>query len=116
MATHYDRIIVTEQSAGRLSAWHKHRCARVAKKYEDAFVVSRAACRQRPVEVIEHVRHLGEEAGIRLTVRAQRRLCIVGVGATLTLPTYANNAAAILGGLTVNQLYKVVTGEVRVVV
>ena len=41
---------------------------------------------------------------------------IVGVGATLTLPTYANNAAAILGGLTVNQLYKVVTGEVRVVV
>lgn len=33
-----------------------------------------------------------------------------------TLPTYANNAAAISGGLTVGAFYKTVTGELRVVV
>jgi len=32
------------------------------------------------------------------------------------LPTYANNAAAILGGLAINSIYKTVTGEVRIVV
>jgi hypothetical protein len=33
-----------------------------------------------------------------------------------TLLTYANNAAALSGGLTVGSLYKTATGEVRVVV
>lgn len=33
-----------------------------------------------------------------------------------TLPTYANNAAAISGGLAVNSIYKTSTGEVRIVV
>jgi hypothetical protein len=33
-----------------------------------------------------------------------------------TFPTYANNAAAIAGGLAVNGLYKTATGEVRIVV
>ena len=32
------------------------------------------------------------------------------------LPTYANNAAAISGGLAVNSIYKTSTGEVRIVV
>jgi len=32
------------------------------------------------------------------------------------LPTYANNAAAIIGGLAVNSIYKTATGEVRIVV
>jgi hypothetical protein len=33
-----------------------------------------------------------------------------------TLLTFANNAAALSGGLTVGDLYKTATGEVRVVV
>jgi len=33
-----------------------------------------------------------------------------------TFPTYANNAAAVAGGLAVNRLYKTATGEVRIVV
>jgi hypothetical protein len=33
-----------------------------------------------------------------------------------TLLTFANNAAAISGGLTVGSLYKTATGEVRIVV
>lgn len=32
------------------------------------------------------------------------------------LPTYANNAAAVSGGLTANMLYKTSTGELRIVV
>lgn len=32
------------------------------------------------------------------------------------IPTYANNAAAISGGLAVNSIYKTATGEVRIVV
>jgi hypothetical protein len=32
------------------------------------------------------------------------------------LPTYANNAAAIAGGLAVNSIYKTSTGELRIVV
>ena len=36
--------------------------------------------------------------------------------AGVTLPTYANNAAAISGGLAVNSIYKTSTGEVRIVV
>lgn len=35
---------------------------------------------------------------------------------TLVVPTYADNAAALLGGLAVNQVYKTVTGELRIVV
>jgi hypothetical protein len=34
----------------------------------------------------------------------------------VTLPTYANNAAAVSGGLAVNSIYKTSTGEVRIVV
>jgi len=34
----------------------------------------------------------------------------------VTLPTYADNAAAISGGLAVNSIYKTSTGEVRIVV
>jgi hypothetical protein len=34
----------------------------------------------------------------------------------VTLPTYANNAAAISGGLAINSIYKTSTGEVRIVV
>jgi len=33
-----------------------------------------------------------------------------------TLPTYANNAAAVSGGLAVNSIYKTATGELRIVV
>lgn len=32
------------------------------------------------------------------------------------LPTYANNAAAVTGGLPVNSVYKTSTGELRIVV
>jgi hypothetical protein len=32
------------------------------------------------------------------------------------LPTYANNAAALSGGLLLNSIYKTSTGEVRIVV
>lgn len=34
----------------------------------------------------------------------------------LNLPTYANNAAAVTGGLSVNDVYKTSTGELRIVV
>jgi hypothetical protein len=33
-----------------------------------------------------------------------------------TLPIYADNAAAIIGGLAVKSIYKTATGEVRIVV
>lgn len=33
-----------------------------------------------------------------------------------TFPTYADNAAAVAGGLAINRLYKTATGEVRIVV
>lgn len=33
-----------------------------------------------------------------------------------TFPTYADNAAAVAGGLAVGRLYKTSTGEVRIVV
>ena len=36
-------------------------------------------------------------------------------GFTLTLQTYADNASAIAGGLSANQLYKTATGQVMVV-
>lgn len=34
----------------------------------------------------------------------------------LVLPTYADNASAVTGGLVVTSLYKTATGEVRIVV
>ena len=34
----------------------------------------------------------------------------------LNLPTYANNAAAVTGGLSVNDVYKTSTGELRIVI
>lgn len=34
----------------------------------------------------------------------------------LDLPVYANNAAAVAGGLTDNDVYKTATGELRIVV
>jgi hypothetical protein len=34
----------------------------------------------------------------------------------LNLPVYANNAAAVAGGLAVNDVYKTSTGELRIVV
>lgn len=34
----------------------------------------------------------------------------------LKLPVYANNAAAVAGGLAVNDVYKTSTGELRIVV
>jgi len=43
----------------------------------------------------------------------------VGVFSTLRLirlPTYANNAAAVAGGLAVGDVYKTSTGELRIVV
>lgn len=33
-----------------------------------------------------------------------------------SMPTYANNAAALAGGLAIGALYKTATGEVRIVV
>lgn len=36
--------------------------------------------------------------------------------AVLTLPTYASNAAALVGGLVVGQLYKSSTGVVSIVI
>ena len=35
---------------------------------------------------------------------------------TLVVPTYADNAAAVSGGLAVNRVYKTATGELRIVV
>lgn len=37
-------------------------------------------------------------------------------GASAVYPTFADNAAALAGGLVVNDLYKTATGEVRIVV
>ena len=34
----------------------------------------------------------------------------------LNLPTYADNAAAVAGGLSVNDVYKTATGELRIVI
>jgi len=34
----------------------------------------------------------------------------------LNLPTFANNAAAVTGGLSVNDVYKTAAGELRIVV
>ena len=39
-----------------------------------------------------------------------------GAMALPTLPTYANNAAALAGGLVVHDVYKTSTGELRIVV
>jgi hypothetical protein len=34
----------------------------------------------------------------------------------LNLPTYADNAAAVAGGLSINDVYKTATGELRIVI
>ena len=39
-----------------------------------------------------------------------------GIISILTLPTYADNASAVLGGLAVDRVYKTATGELRIVV
>ena len=42
---------------------------------------------------------------------------IRGTGITLTnLPVYANNAAAVTGGLAVDSVYRTATGELRIVI
>lgn len=69
-------MVVTTQRFGRIFAWARHRRARVAKKYGEAFVLAHADLR-RPHEVIEDVRHLAQFAGVDLTERALRRLCNV---------------------------------------
>lgn len=43
-------------------------------------------------------------------------LATLSGGIRSVLPTYANNAAALLGGLVVNDEYKTATGERRIVV
>jgi len=50
-----------------------------------------------------------------LTLATTTGQFITKVGNT-TLSTYANNAAAIAGGLAVNTIYKTATGEIRIVV
>jgi len=46
------------------------------------------------------------------------RLTVVGSQnrVTLQVPTYANNTAALAGGLTAGMIYKTSTGELRIVV
>lgn len=52
-----------------------------------------------------------------LTLSAVNDLTMTGNVLNITdLPTYADNAAAISGGLAANRLYKTATGEVRIVV
>lgn len=38
------------------------------------------------------------------------------IAGTVNAPTYADNAAAVAGGLSVGQMYKTAAGELRVVV
>lgn len=51
----------------------------------------------------------GNVGGERLRITKQGRIRVI-------LPTYANNAAAVSGGLAVNDMYKTATGELRIVV
>lgn len=53
--------------------------------------------------------------GIGTTAPA-KKLHVNGTVRLQGLPTYANNAAAISGGLVVNDVYKTATGELRIVV
>lgn len=64
---------------------------------------------------------VGTTLSVTGAVTAGAALTVTGVltangGITSVLPTYANNAAAILGGLVANQEYKTATGERRIVV
>lgn len=49
---------------------------------------------------------------ITLATTTNQFVTVVGT----IIPTYANNAAAVSGGLAVNSIYKTSTGEVRIVV
>jgi hypothetical protein len=51
----------------------------------------------------------GNTGGERMRITKQGKIRV-------TLPTYANNAAAITGGLVTNDMYKTATGELRIVV
>jgi hypothetical protein len=50
------------------------------------------------------------------TTNPVKKLHVVGTVRLNGLPTYANNAAAITGGLTVDDVYQTSTGELRIVV
>ena len=50
------------------------------------------------------------------TSNPARPLHVTGIVRLSGLPTYANNAAAITGGLVADDVYKTVTGELRIVV
>lgn len=50
------------------------------------------------------------------TLTPARKLHVNGTVRLQGLPTYANNAAAIAGGLVADDVYKTVTGELRIVV
>lgn len=50
------------------------------------------------------------------TSNPQRPLHVTGIVRLSGLQTYANNAAAIAGGLAVDDVYKTATGELRIVV
>ena len=54
--------------------------------------------------------------GINTTPTSGRRLHVNGLVKFTSLPTYANNAAALSGGLTNDDVYKTATGELRIVV
>ena len=51
----------------------------------------------------------GNAGNTRMLITKQGRIRVI-------LPTYANNAAALAGGLAINDMYKTVTGELRIVV
>jgi len=51
----------------------------------------------------------GNFGGTRMLITKQGRIRVI-------LPTYANNAAALTGGLAINDIYKTATGELRIVV
>lgn len=51
---------------------------------------------------------------LRFTVGGSLILTINSTGAIIALPTYADNAAAVSGGLASGALYKTATGEVRI--
>jgi hypothetical protein len=53
--------------------------------------------------------------GIGTTAPA-KKLHVNGTVRLQGLPVYADNAAAITGGLVVNDVYKTATGELRIVV
>ena len=51
----------------------------------------------------------GNVGNTRMLITKQGRIRVI-------LPTYANNAAALTGGLAINDIYKTATGELRIVV